>query len=184
MFSFLDSAQRWCTIARIDCGVLPMKSIASAWRLMVWTAVSLALPAALSSAACAQGRNPPAPAATGAAQQTNGRGAIGVACKPDTRGGCRVVRVTKDGPADRAGIRPDDVVMPPISGDAAGLFEQIAKHAAGDQVTFPGQRSASWDSCIWKGMAPPRIPRRLLTGTGNRLNRGLRQPKPISAICT
>src|SRR5579864_4233796 len=74
-----------------------------------------------------------------APQQTNGRGAIGINCKPEDSG-CRIQRITKSSPAERAGLRVGDLVLRLNPSDSASAVEQIAKNAPGTKITLPVQR--------------------------------------------
>jgi predicted metalloprotease with PDZ domain len=76
-----------------------------------------------------------------AAQQTNGRGGIGLTCRAEANG-CRVGRIIKDGPAERAGLRVDDLLLRLNPSDQAGVVEQIAKNARGTKITVPLQRGS------------------------------------------
>jgi hypothetical protein len=73
-----------------------------------------------------------------AAPQTNGRGAIGVNCIPEAKG-CRIRRITKDGPGERAGLRVGDLLLRLNPSDQTGVVEQIAKNAPGTKITLPVQ---------------------------------------------
>jgi C-terminal processing protease CtpA/Prc len=74
-------------------------------------------------------------------QQTNGRGAIGVNCKPEGNG-CRVGRIAKSGPAERAGLRAGDLLLRLNPSDSASATEQIAKNPPGTKITLPFQRGS------------------------------------------
>jgi hypothetical protein len=74
-----------------------------------------------------------------APQPTNGRGAIGLNCRPEGNG-CRVGRIIKDGPAERTGLRVGDLVLRLNSSDQTGVVEQIVKNPPGTKITLPVQR--------------------------------------------
>ena len=73
------------------------------------------------------------------ASQTNGRGVIGMNCRT-VPGGCRVTSLIKNGPADRAGIRPGDVILPLNAADKSSVSDQIAKQPGGTQIIVPFKR--------------------------------------------
>lgn len=73
--------------------------------------------------------------------QTNGRGGIGVNCKPEGNG-CRVGRLIKGGPAEGAGLRVGDLVLRLNPSDSASVIEQIAKNPPGTKITLPIQRGS------------------------------------------
>jgi len=85
------------------------------------------------TAASAQSQNVP--------QQTNGRGAIGLSCRAEGNG-CRIGRITKDGPAERAGLRVGDLLLRLNPSDQTGVVEQITKNAPGTKITLPFQRGS------------------------------------------
>lgn len=74
-------------------------------------------------------------------QQTNGRGAIGVNCKAEDSG-CRIQRINKDGPAERAGLRVGDLLLRLNPSDSASAVEQIAKTTPGTKVMLSIQRGS------------------------------------------
>lgn len=76
-----------------------------------------------------------------APQQTNGRGAIGVNCKAEDSG-CRIQRIIKDGPAERAGLRVGDLLLRLNPSDSVNAVEQIAKTAPGTKIMLPVQRGS------------------------------------------
>src|SRR5689334_1991895 len=65
-----------------------------------------------------------------APQQTNGRGAIGLNCRPEGNG-CRVGRIIKDGPAERADLRVGDLLLRLNPSEQTGVVEQIVKNPPG-----------------------------------------------------
>ena len=71
--------------------------------------------------------------AQAATQQTNGRGAIGINCTPEGNG-CRVGHITKDSPAEHAGVRVGDLLLRLNPADQASAVEQIAKTAPGTKI--------------------------------------------------
>lgn len=73
--------------------------------------------------------------------QTNGRGAIGINCISEANG-CRIRRITKSGPAERAGLRVGDLLLPLNPADPASVTEQLAKNAPGTKITLPFQRGS------------------------------------------
>lgn len=75
------------------------------------------------------------------AQQTNGRGAIGINCNPEANG-CRIRRITKEGPAERAGLRVGDLLLPLNPSDQAVVTAQIGKNAPGTKIVLPVQRGS------------------------------------------
>jgi hypothetical protein len=79
--------------------------------------------------------------AQAALQQTNGRGAIGVNCIPEANG-CRIRRITKDGPGERGGLRVGDLLLRLNSSDPASVVEQITRNAPGTKITLPFQRGS------------------------------------------
>lgn len=62
----------------------------------------------------------------------------------DAEGGFRVIRVLRNGPADRAGLRVNDVVTRindrQVGADAANLADQVAAQPVGAEVTLGIQR--------------------------------------------
>lgn len=74
-------------------------------------------------------------------RKTNGRGAIGVNCMPKANG-CRVGRITKDRPAEHAGLRVGDLLLRLNPSDQTGVVEQIAKNAPGTKIMLPVQRGS------------------------------------------
>jgi len=95
----------------------------------------LPLTLALLSADCLIAQSP------NSSPQTNGRGAIGVNCKPEGNG-CRVGRITKSGPAERAGLRAGDLLLRLNASDSASATEQITKNPPGTKITLPFQRGS------------------------------------------
>lgn len=76
-----------------------------------------------------------------AAQQTNGRGGIGLSCRAEGNG-CRVGRIAKGGPAERAGLHVGDLLLRLNPSDQTGVVEQIAKNPPGTKITLPVQRGS------------------------------------------
>lgn len=74
-------------------------------------------------------------------QQTNDRGAIGMYCAPEGND-CRIKRITKSSPAERAGLRVGDLVLRLDPADSASATEQVAKNAPGAKITLPVQRGS------------------------------------------
>jgi S1-C subfamily serine protease len=76
------------------------------------------------------------------------RGWLGISARDARDGGpavgARVVGVSRDGPADRAGVRPGDVVLAiadqPVV-DAAGLIAHAAVLAPGTRVVLKVERN-------------------------------------------
>lgn len=93
----------------------------------------LALPLLFANCAFAQSPNH--------SQQTNGRGAIGLSCRAEGNG-CRVSRIAKAGPAERAGLRVGDLLLRLNPSDQIGVVEQIAKNPPGTKITLPVQRGS------------------------------------------